>query len=178
MTGRSPISLVHCLVFLILMPALPAGMPGCGRKAPPRLPDYQPPAPVADLQAMGQDGQIHLTWQVEHATQDQIGAFRVLRSMRPIDSPACETCPLIFQPLATLVVPRSANQPRAVAMQYDDAVSDGFVYTYKLSALDDNGGWINDSNTVHIQTPAPDATSDTTAGPTSPALPMPPQPNE
>ncbi len=176
MTRRLTATLAHFLVYLAL--ALLAGLPGCGRKAPPRLPDYRPPAPVADLQAIDQENQVHLTWQVQNTAQNQVDAFRVLRSMRPIDSPACETCPLIFQPVATLAVPRSANQPQVIAMQYDDAVANGFVYTYKLSALDDNGACINDSNTARIQMPRPDTNSDTTAGPTLPAPRTPPQSSE
>jgi hypothetical protein len=96
---------------------------GCGVKAPP-VPPRLPPLPgVADLAYRLADGVVALDWRVDGPlTSGQA------RKAAMVTDPACETCPLIYDKVATLPFRDTPGQRFSTELPVDP----GYRYTFKV----------------------------------------------
>jgi predicted small lipoprotein YifL len=103
---------------------------GCGRKAPPTVPDQSPLVPVKDLQANLTNGKVRLTW--SHLPDNvAVVGYIVLRAQSALAKPECPQCPQVFQKVATVPVRRVLRDTEA-DMEFVQDVMEGFRYTFKV----------------------------------------------
>lgn len=121
---------------------------GCGKKGPPVAPQRSPLIRVNDLQGGLQEGTVRLTW--NHSAENAGAAgYIVLRAQSSIDRPECPGCPLVFQKVETISMPRSQRRKKHALEFYQD-VAEGFRYTYSVRPYHSSGAQGPDSNLVVI----------------------------
>ena len=71
-------------------------LPGCGKKAPPFLPEKKFPLRVDQLEGKWEKGRVVLGGYVraEDKELSHVKGCRVYHSWYPVDDPPCETCPI------------------------------------------------------------------------------------
>ena len=74
---------------------------GCGKKAPPFLPEKAPVQQVEGLQGKLEDGGVLLTGRIPEGEEDSPPITRcvVYHAQYPTDAPPCETCPVRWERL-------------------------------------------------------------------------------
>ncbi len=124
---------------------------GCGKKAPPRLPDVEMPAGVRNLAAALAGGDIVLNWTPAAADKAaNVAGYRIYRSADPVTADVCEGCPILFKPVAD--VPMAAGEAAAPKMTYREEQLPGTRYRFKVVPVDAQGRLGPDSNIVAITT--------------------------
>lgn len=103
---------------------------GCGRKAPPTVPDRSPLMPVKDLQVDLAHGEVRLNWSHLPENAGAVG-YIVLRAQSALVTLDCPDCPKVFQKVATVTVSRPLRRTQTV-MEFLQAVMPGFQYTFKV----------------------------------------------
>ena len=122
--------------------ALPVG---CGKKGPPRLPDVEAPAGVADLKAALEGEEIVLTW-----TGLAAAGYSIYRSAEPEDEKPCEGCPILFKRVGKVPMAGEKNTPQNC--EYRENWMPATRYHFKVVPYDDQGQLGSDSNIVAIST--------------------------
>jgi hypothetical protein len=117
---------------------------GCGRKAPPTVPDRSALMAVNDLKGSVSNGTVKLTWSHRPANAGAVG-YIVLRAQLALAKPECPECPQVFQKVDTVPVSRSQRK-QTVEMVYLHDVVDGFRYTFNVRPYQSSGSQGPDSN--------------------------------
>jgi hypothetical protein len=150
---RVPFHHMRFYLFLMGVVFLCVGAMGCGKKAMPVAPKQGKPTAVSDLSYRIEDGKVRLDWTVPDevlAGKFGQGKLVVLRSKTGL-SDICSDCPQVFQrvtrkrPLGKAV--------EAADMAYEEALEDGFRYTFKVVSEMDSGYISDDSNIVTFNAP-------------------------
>lgn len=131
LSGRLLFAFTLCAVS-VWVPAVIAGLPGCGKKALPLPPHVDPVPPVTDLSYEIRDSHIVLTWTVpDEVKQGAFGEGEMIlsRAGTKLTGELCPECPQVFQRIAILPILRSENEPKPT---YEEEVQQGFRYTYRV----------------------------------------------
>lgn len=161
--GRPPLALMprrsglcRLLPAVVLIPLLLAG---CGVKGPPLAP-RQPPLPgVVDAAYRLVDGKVALGWTLAGpltSGQARDAVFVVYRSRSSLADPACATCPLIFDKVATLPYTDASDQRYSI----DLPVETGYHYTFKVQ-LESGRAAAKEAATVAFDLPEDETTAST-----------------
>ena len=121
---------------------------GCGVKGPPVPPRQPPLPPVVDLvhQVAGQT--VTLSWRLPGplaGRQASQGTFTIYRSRSALAQPACESCPPVFEKVATVpYVDAKGNR-----FTIDVPLDPGYRYVFKVRLETDRSAG-PDSNRVRF----------------------------
>ncbi len=112
--------------------ALVVMLTACGVKGPPK-PLWAPPplSAIKDLAHRVDDGKLALSWQLASpltARQAEQACFIVRRSRSPLDEPACETCPQVFETVGQLPYVESEG----LAFTLKLPLEAGYRYLFKV----------------------------------------------
>jgi hypothetical protein len=130
-----------CLAFLLVWN-------GCGRKAPPIVPQQRPLVAVKDLKGVLEQGIVQLTW--SHNPENRSATdYVVLRAQSDLSKPPCPGCPLIFQKEGAVRVGRLLREQQHT-LAYSVKVMAGFRYTFDVRPVQSSGAQGPDSNLVVI----------------------------
>jgi hypothetical protein len=136
------------LILAGLTVGLTAALFGCGIKGPP-VPPRTPPIPTVTGLAYQLDASaVTLTWQLSEPlskARAQNARFGVYQSIRALDLPVCESCPVVFEKIITLAYTHSDNNQYTTDVFFDPA----YRYTFKVR-LDIGGRTGPDSNLVTV----------------------------
>ena len=121
---------------------------GCGRKAPPIVPQQRPLIAVKDLKGVLEQGIVQLTWRHNPENRGAVD-YVVLRAQSDLSKPPCPGCPLIFQKEGTVRVGRLLRGQQHT-LSYSVKVMAGFRYTFDVRPVQSSGAQGPDSNLVVI----------------------------
>ncbi len=144
---RVPFHNMRFYLFLLGVVFLYVGVVGCGKKAMPVAPKQGKPPAVSDLAYRIEDGKVRLNWTVPEdvlAGKFGQGKLVVLRSKIGLGD-ICSDCPKIFQRVTRKRPIGKAVE--AAKMVYEEALEDGFRYTYKV-VLEMESGYISDDSNI------------------------------
>ena len=139
---------VVLLAAALLLGSLP--MVGCGKKAPPKLPDVEPPAGVQDLAVSVEEEAVVLTWTAAADDETPTAGYRIYRSAEPVDGESCEGCPIVFRRVAEVPLPEGVTADRGLV--YREALLPGTNYHFKVVPYDAQGRLGPDSNIARLVT--------------------------
>jgi hypothetical protein len=122
---------------------------GCGRKAPPIVPQQRPLVAIKDLKGVLEQGIVQLTWRHNPENRSAV-EYVVLRAQSALAKPPCPGCPLIFQKEGTIRVGRLLREQQHT-LTYSVKVMDGFRYTFDVRPVQSSGAQGPDSNPVVIE---------------------------
>jgi hypothetical protein len=141
-------------------------LPACGRKAPPKPPEFAAPRAISDLRATNVTDGVMLTWSRPREYADgtplnSLGSFAVERAAAPGAEP--------FQTVATLKVTDRERFRQARTFHYlDRQPAIGSSYLYRVFSSTTDGYRSRPSNAVEItrRLPPPAAPTHERAKPT------------
>ena len=132
---------------------------GCGKKGPPVPPQRYRPEAVTDLSYELSNGRVKLRWTIPRQEDQQrvrIVGCTVYRAQRTLADADCIECRRSFQPAANIDVPPEAtDRARRQQLGFDDNLTPGFEYAYRVVCSTAAGAAGKVSNVVRIEYPEP-----------------------
>lgn len=127
---------------------------GCGKKGDP-LPARLTFPVVNDLAARSGAQGVVLTWTIPRQA-DEVGGFRILRSMTPRAADACPGCPQDHRPFrdVPLADARLTTEGRGSFRYLDADVRGGSYYSYRVAVCDGAGHCGDASNAGAVLHPS------------------------
>ncbi|MEA3280242.1 MAG: hypothetical protein U9Q38_06560 [Thermodesulfobacteriota bacterium] len=123
---------------------------GCGRKAPPVPPRYEPPPTVNDLSSSIDKDMIELSWTIPHKkgkiASDPDG-FILYRSKTLLSEPVCKKCPVLFKRIADIPIEEKDVNKK---ITYEETLEKGYRYIYKVTVYINTGASGKDSNYIEF----------------------------
>ena len=154
MIGRNPVrcSRPSAALLVTLGGALLVAVFGCGVKGPP-VPPRQPALPaVVELDHRTAGTTVTLTWRTAAPLTGgaaHTARYVIYRSRTDLTGPACDTCPLVFEKIATVAHEKGLAPPYAARLPLEA----GYRYTFKVR-LEAGGLTGPDSPTVQFDYPS------------------------
>ncbi|MDL2328957.1 lipoprotein [Desulfosarcina sp. OttesenSCG-928-A07] len=151
-----PSSVAKCIFppLWILLAVFGCVVAGCGVKGPPVPPTHESLPGVRLISAQTTvDGYVTLTWKQEGPLERkdaQSAVFVVLQSRNSIDAPLCETCPMVFERVATL--PYTDTPDGQFSAEIPLAL--GYQYRFKVR-LESGPSTSADSPLLQVNSPSP-----------------------
>ncbi len=128
---------------------------GCGVKAPPVPPRSVPPAAISDLAASRTGNTVTLIWSIptgKAAGTAGVAGFAVYRAVSSTQDPACADCPLLFRRVTEIDLERyQVGVSDLKKITFQETITPGLRYVYKVAALSRDGQIGADSNRVTIR---------------------------
>lgn len=139
-----------------IIPLVALALAACGRKAPPKPPEFVAPRAITDLQATnGTDGVV-LVWSrprrhADGTTLANLGGFVIERAA--LDRASS------FQPLTTVQLADRERFRQTRSFRYlDREPAIGSTYTYRIIAFTDDGYYSEPSNSASLTRELPPPT--------------------
>ena len=126
---------------------------GCGRKAPPRVPNAQPLPVVRNLTVSVNEATVVLTWEMAPLERRlaKDARFALYRDELPLSAEPCSTCPPRFQLVAQVAYdPQAAQGASGRVFTYSETIVGGSRYRYQVALRLDNGRQGEPSKTVEV----------------------------
>jgi hypothetical protein len=127
---------------------------GCGKKGPPVPPRRFIPPAVNDLSYQMAGSTLSLNWTLPAIKKDKtvdIAGCIVFRARTPVSESDCPTCPPKFESVADMSLGGDSQTKKNLkTMNYSEALTHGYRYTYKVNCYSAKGVSGRDSNTVEF----------------------------
>lgn len=148
--GRFPLIFAFYVAAVCISIAF-TGIVGCGKKALPLPPHSDPMPHVTDLSYDLQGSRVVLEWTIPDEVKR--GAFGegemvLSRARTKLNDDLCPECPLVFQRISVLPITRVDTEPKPT---YEEEVTQGFRFTYKVVLEMENGRNSEPSNLVEFE---------------------------
>jgi hypothetical protein len=126
-------------LLILMLVSICMGMLGCGKKAPPAVPQEKPVPAVKDLRGHREGDRVVLSW---HLPGDgrwhtvQLGGFRVYRSKSALDGKECAGCPVRFEAVAAIPLKGTdTSGTKSKPLKYTEKIDKGYRYVYKVTGM-------------------------------------------
>lgn len=125
----------------------------CGKRGPLIPPEALVPAPINDLRLEQKGDRFQVCWSAPRKEEwggplQDLAGFRVYRRTVLPEGEDCESCPEAYRPLKA-VDPEYLQDVRQVGSLYcffDEELTEGWTYQYKVQSMDRDGIASRDSN--------------------------------
>lgn len=152
--------------FLFLLISLSLLIAGCGKRGPLVAPEALVPAPVKDLRVEQKGNRYQVCWSAPGKEEwggplTDLAGFRVFRREVLPPEEDCETCPTAYRQVKTVDPEYLQDVLRFGSLYcfFDNGLTDGKTYQYKVISVDAEGSESKDSNKARRkkapQVPAP-----------------------
>ncbi len=135
--------------YFIILAFIAVFVAGCGIKSPPIPPRTEVPKPVEDLTKEINNSTLTLTWTIpDMKKKDRYEGFLIFRSSTLRSKSGCTNCPKVFKKVAQIPVDSPKPDPEQGKISFQEALEEGYRYSYMVKGVTEKGGKSPDSNIV------------------------------